>query len=371
MNRYQIYLLDAFQKRLGEVLAYKTLDAHLLFNDVGKWILTGTAQYLDDLIWGGPAVGIEIVRNGVSILTGCKKHIKVNRDRSGGIIEASGGDDNQYLKARLAYPVPSGPPYTSSAYDSQSGLAEAIIKHYVSYNVGPNATVQRQVPGLSIEPDYARGTVIPANARFDVLLTLLQSLALQGGDLGFKIVKGIFSIYQPADKSQTIRFSFDLGNLQSYEYIVDAPSENYYIVAGGQEGVNRIFTEGGDADSILAYGRMEGFYDCRSTTDILTLTSNLSEQLAKSASVVSVKLKTIDLPGRSAITDYWLGDQVKAVLQEGTVTGIIREIDISLDDAGEHIDTVISTPNAKTEMLDGLYSRLRNLDARIGSLERR
>lgn len=293
-------------------------------------------------------------------------------DRNQNILIASGPDDLIYLEDLLAYPVPGGPPYTSQAYDVRSGAAETVMKAYVDFNAGPNAKPERQVSGLIIETDSALGESVTGRARFGELLELMQSLAIQGGGLGFRIVDMEFQIYQPNNKTSSIILSPDLGNLEAFSYRAKAAKGNYVICGGGGEGTARTFAEKGDSASIVRYGgRIEIFWDRRDTTDVAELNAQIDEELAKKAESTSLAITPIDIENMVFFEDYNLGDQVTVKVDGEAIQDVIREAQIKVIGGRESVKPVVSSKGVQlSEPLVALYEQRRDLEQRISNLER-
>ena len=371
MAEYTIYIRDKSRKRIAQVEHYARLDLRLRFNKVGKWVLEMEAGTLaaNLLTWGG---GIVVVRDGMEILSGPVRQMDRKWDRNQNVLIASGPDDLTYLEDLLAYPVPGGPPYTSQAYDVRSGAAETVMKAYVDFNAGPNANSQRRINGLTIETDSAIGGSVTGRARFSKLLELMQSLAIQGGGLGFRIVDLEFQVYQPGDLTGSIVLSPDLGNLEAFSYRAKAAKGNYVICGGSGEGTARTFAEKGDSASIVRYGdRIELFRDRRDTTDTAELNAQIDEELAKRAENTTLAITPIDIENMAFFQDYNLGDRVTVQVDGEEIQDVIREAQIKVIGGMESVKPVVSSKGAQvSEPLAALFEQSRDLEQRISNLER-
>lgn len=384
---YVVYLRDTDLSRLGE-LPFTQLDMRLLFSDVSTWTLEMPAdvEIAGDIRFGQ---GIIVERNNQIILSGPISHIDYRWDSNSNAFNLSGVDDTSVLFDRLAPPVPSGPPYSATDYDVRTGVASTIMRQYVNVNASAGAVAARQVPGLILgTPDPLVGSTVTGRARFDNLLALLQSLAVAAGDLGFRVVQSettaeiIFQVYQPSDKTESVIFSPQLGNLRAFRYSAQVADVNYVVVGGGGEGTARTFYEQGDADSISYFNRrIEQFRDRRDTSVAGELTQTANEELANGAARTSLEITPIDTEGLAFVTDYWLGDKVTVVANGAkrgqtvppsvTIQDIIREIHIAVNQDGEIIEPSVGTPESGRRDLFSLFSRITNSEARIGNLERR
>lgn len=365
MTEYHIYARDENKDWIGEIDQFNAMTMVLRFNAVGTW----TQDSIDSLVIP-PRGGVIVNRNGVDILSGPvaerEKSLKQNRYGYG----YGGYDDLLYLSDRIAYPVPSGPPYSSQAYDVQTGACETVLKYYVNYNAGPLASGNRRVPGLTIEPDTAIGSTVTGRARFHPLLLTLQNLALAGGDIGFRVLNMAFGVYQPVDRRASVVFSTELGNLADYTYRTTRAKVNYVIAGGGGTGTSRTFVELGDSASIVTHGRVEQFKDCRNTTVAAELTQNILEELQTGAELFVLSFTPVNnLPKMQYGIDYNLGDWITVVIEGTAITGIVREVKITLDKNGEKIEPVIATPGVSAGLLQKTFSRLDGLTRRLDNLE--
>lgn len=372
MASYRIYARDSGFNRVAEVDDYQELTYIQRMNGVGSWRITVPqgGNGATHLTWRS---GIEIVRDGMTLLSGpvgVRQRLKDGRRNR---LEIGGPDDLQWIADRVVLPVPSGPPYSASAHDDRSGIAETVMKAYVDYHAGSNANAQRRVSGLTIQADAASGASVSARGRFSNLLEVLAGIALVGGDLGFRVVQvggGIqFQVYVPADKTATVVFSFDLGTLLEIDYSEEAPLANYVIVAGQGEGTARNFSESGESTSIVRYGRKELFKDRR---DLVTadLPQAVQEELDAGASRESIRFRPGESIGIAYVDDYVLGDKVTVMIDGEAHQDSIREVEITLTpEDGEVIRPVVGTP--ARGFASRTFDRLDNLDRRTSNLERR
>jgi len=368
---YQFYIRDAAGLQIAELDVYDRIELIPRFNDVGGWkIDTRYDALIPDLDWKG---GIIAVRDGVKIFSGNLQpkigQLKSRWGKGGHFITASGPGDLAFLGNRLALSDPAGAPYTGQEFDTQTDKTETLLKYYVDYNAGPNAQNFMQVTGLTIEADAAAGTTISGNARFDNLLEFCQSLALAEDDLGFRIIDLEFQVYTPSDKTATIVFSEELGNLEEYTYTQKAPKLNYGIAgANDAEGAARTTSEFGNSASITKYGIAVGFINSRDD-GVSELNQKITEKLAQQASKEQLKFVGIELEDMQLYDDYWLGDKVTVVVDNEKKEAIIRELRIVIDGDGETVTPVIGTPDAKLEPIEAMFSRDREINERIVTME--
>ncbi|MDF2792062.1 MAG: hypothetical protein K0S80_5164 [Neobacillus sp.] len=374
---YKIYIRDANFRRVGETRELIKNKAGIIVKKDGLPLFSGT-------------------------ITSRKRSFSSNSD----IIAFAGKDDNNYLAARLAYPVPSAD-FSLSDYDVRTGPAETIMKQYVDINAGPNAPITgRRI--FSIEADAGLGSIVTGRARFDKLIDLLSSLALSGGGLGFRVVQvGVqlqFQVYQPQDKTRSAFFSPLLGNLSSFEYSNDDPEANMVIVGGGGEGTSRIIRWKQDSESIVDYSRFETFVDQRNTSDEAELNQVLDEELTNKSAKNSFNFIPIDTPQLAFNRDYRLGDKVSIILTQpneiveketlhyflsfyqtgmieterirkiqeklAVIQDVVREVKITIDSNGETISPVVGNDDSHAKGIIGIFDKVRKITKRLSNLER-
>lgn len=367
---YQIYVRDKSLNRVAQVEDYTSLEFIPRFNAIGSWVLDLPTDSIAAREIVKDQAGIIVVKNGVTLFSGPVKKPNRKWNMTQDTITVSGKDDNVHL-LNLAYPEPMGA-FATKDYDVRAGKAETIMKQYVDVNIGPNALSQRRE--LTLEVDKGLGSTVTGRGRFHTLLELFQSLALAGGDLGFRVIQVQnqlqFQVYQPADKTKSAFFNPLLGNLADFDYSVEAPEANFVIVGGGGEGVNRILLQKEDSASVLKYGRIESFIDRRDTEDIAELEQAMIEELVSKGEKKSLSITPIDTPQLMFGRDYNLGDKVSVVLPEETIQDVIREIKITLSPNGETISPVIGTPESVSGAFSGFFNRLNKLAKRVSHIER-
>lgn len=380
--KYKLYVRDSNFNRIAEIDDYTKLELLINFNGVGTWTLDIPTQSNASFLLAQPQSGIIVVREEQTLFSGPMGIVDRKWTKDSDTMEISGFDDNFWLTRFLAYPVPSGPPYTSQAYDIRSGAAETVIKAYLNANIGASAQTQRKI-NIVTAADQARGLNVTGNARFQTLLELFAPLALTGGDIGFNITQDnnqlLFDCYIPTDKSNSVIFSPLLGNMIDFEYKNAAPSENYIIAGGTGDGTARIFSEFGDSNSISQWGRYEFFLDDTNSSSVDSLNQAIQNNLSQRALQTSLSITPTDTDATKFGRDYNLGDIVSVVLtqpdQNGnqipfdTVTDVIRQIKITIDNTGESISPVIGTPDSLSH-IPSIVSKMKRLDRRIVNLER-
>lgn len=372
---WTIYVRDANRNRVAEVDDYQRLELALRFSDVSAWTLhipANTAVATELLKQGA---GVEIVKDGTTVLSGPRtrrlRQWSADEDR----LELSGPDDTVWLARRLAYPEAPALTTATDAYDVRTGVCETIMRQFVDVNAGPSADSTRRVSGLTLAADGTRGTSVTGRGRFHTLLELFQNLALAGGDLGFRIVQSgtdlEFQVYEPSDKTATVIFSEEFGNLRSFDYFEQAASANFAVVGGGGEGAARTFTTGGDSSSINTWGRIETFVDQRHTTDATELAQARDETLDQESSRTGLRIEPVDTGAVTYLTDYTLGDKVTVVVDGVSIQDVVREVHLTLDVDGEAVAPTVGTPRESDPRVPQFFRQLARLRRDVSNLERR
>jgi len=179
----------------------------------------------------------------------------------------------------------------------------------------------------------------------------LQVLANSGG-VGFKVTHDVgtglvFKVFVPST-ANAAKFSLDLGNLSSYEYMEDATNLiNYVVVGGGGTGTARTFYQASNAASVARWGRSEGFTNGGSATDKNQLTDQANNAINNGASKLTFNAVFYETDGLQYVRDFNLGDIVSVTVDGATLTDVVRSVDIALDaQQGETLVIGIGTPSS-------------------------
>lgn len=268
----------------------------------------------------------------------------------------TGVDDNIHSADGNAWPEPSNddPTTQTEAYDVRTGAAETLLRGYMADNlVDGVAPPSRAITGLTLAGgDLARGGTVTARARFTQMGKVLSDIATLGG-LGFDIVQenaGLkFYVYEPQDKSSTVRMDIANDMLSKTEYGFGAPTATRVIVAGQGEGVDRQFIavttpEAGDEE--LAWGRkIESFKDRRDTGDPLELEQDgllLVTENGKTITSLSVVPNSQETMQYSI--DWRLGDIVAIVIGDEELVATVTEAVIAVGAQGVLTAATIGAP---------------------------
>lgn len=375
---YLIQARDASLNLQGEVGDWQQLDLVHRFNAPSSWALTFPPSSPVAATLAAPGAGIKITRNDVVILSGPVTRIERVWDAGTDSLVVSGVDDLIWLARRTARPEAPATTTATNEHDVRGpAVAETVLRQYVDVNAGPSALASRRVTGLTLAADGARGTTVTGRARFQNLLEFLAGLALSGGDLGFTIVQSgtslEFRVYQPQDRSSTAVFSHDLGNLAGYSYVREAGAGNFAIVGGQGEGTARKFYEQGNSASIVHWGLSEFFLDRRDipAAAVTELSQAATEELAARAQTTQLTLRPIDTDAATYLTDYAVGDRVKVLADDSTITDVVREVRIRYrQHEAEVITPTVGTAGASADV-DVLWTNLLATLRRLAGLEAR
>jgi hypothetical protein len=371
-------------ERIGQIVPQDLVGATFVarFNNVGAWSITLPYGNLLGEQLRLPGYGIVVTRsNGEPILSGPTLTAKLEqtRENTEGNWQIEGSTDDILLSERLAYPTPTTADVTqqTSGYDLRSGATETVIKGYVEANLGATAPVARQVDNLVIEADQARGETVFAKARFDNLHTLIYDLAQISG-LGFAVTQDgdelVFAMYEPTDRSDTIRMDIQNRKLASAVYSYGTARVTRAIVAGRGEAENRVFIERSNTDSIAAESlwgrRIEVFKDRRDAEETNQLNTAGDEMLADKGKTI-VEMSVVPSDDQTMIygVDWFLGDRVTVVANEIESTAVVTEVGIQIAEDGVRIGATVGTPLG-IEFEAKLLAKQEDQENRISNLER-
>lgn len=267
------------------------------------------------------------------------------------------------------YPDPSiaittGTTFPVEAWTRTAVAAEVVMRDAVNLNVGPGAVAARQVPGLVLGPLLGVGTVIDAEERMTKLGDALKKWAITGGGLGFALdeVEGglVFRVWQPADRSANIRFSFALNNLDSLKYRHEAPKGTVVIVGSNDSGTARTYTATTNANNI-AWGRREVFSNGEDAT----------AALAENAETITVTAVATDSPKRRFGRDFFAGDLVAVETRFGQqIVDTVVAAHLTADEKAPDGIVTVSIGSGHANSGDPVIDHLRRIERRVDKTER-
>lgn len=366
MSVWELYVTDRVGTRQAALDVYESAEIMARANDVSTWRVTLPTD-TDAGAWftTDSFARLEVVLDHAVWRSGPMSSLERTVDVDGDMLTVNGVDDTVWLARRNAHPQPGTavPPYSTTAYDVHTGNAAQVLAQLADVNAGPSAVQARRVPGLVVPVPAPAGPTITVSARWQNLLTLCQDTARPYG-LIFDVVDLNFECYAAADRGAI--FSAGLETLAGWTMTASAATANKVVVAGGGSGTARLIREAADAVSVGSWGLVETFQDRRDTTDTAEMDKAAAETLASGVTPVTVVFTPLDTEGQAFGRDWQLGDVVTVRAGGLTVLDQIREIHVTLDDAGA---TVIPSVGAPASDL-ALFRELAGLDRRVRQLER-
>jgi len=316
---YDLYVYDTNFNIVKIVDDYEYLRWNIRYRTVDSFELKinrykTTADYLQLGYIIQLRKGVNFVREGIIE----SKEIELSGE--GKLSEAwdiTGRGLDGILAERLAlYGTDSG-----NGYDSQSGIAETLMRHYVDVNCISSSDTDRNYSFLELEPDQERGASVKYDARFQSIAEILEDLSLASG-LGWTVTfdssnkKFKFRVLQGLDRSwgngvnSVVVFSPEFGNIKLIGYKKTRIDSKTVAYVGGQgeaelRTVQKVTKDG------LTYtnlDRREFFVDARDldTTDKLTQRGN--EKLVELGEEEVIEFENLPTGPFEFETDFNVGD---------------------------------------------------------------
>lgn len=346
---YSVYVRDVDLTLKGELRGFTKLEVSLSYGlyGAGSWTVSGPASGHMTKLYT-PGRGLVVVdQRGVPLHSPSGVLIAGDTEDDGphtwsadsvgdaypGSVQLTGGDDLAVIEGELAFPDPAlgVEDQGATTYDSRSGKAESVIKGYVAANVGTGRASARgdaSVPDerlVTVAPDLARGSDASYKATFDPLLTVIKTVGQtstpqvapcvtqDGSDL-------VFDVHVPVDRSAEVVFSRRRRNLRAYSVSRSAPTVTHVVIAGGDTGTGRAYTERKDATAANQWRRIRrSFVDQRQTTTVSELQAAGDEELARGRRSGVLSATAVDLPTMRFGQHFALGDWVGVEIETGVV----------------------------------------------------
>jgi hypothetical protein len=378
-----IEVRDKSLNRVGQLSPEDLVGATFIkrFNNVGSWSLNINLESRLAEAIRAPGAGI-IVNGPIGVIMSgptLSATLQQSSDNQNGTWIIEGADDSLILRERLAYPTPSTDDVTAQTqpYDNRVGNGETLLKGYVNDNIGPGSPSSRTVSTLTIPADQFRGTVTRASARFKPLQELLNNIATTSG-VGYEIVQDAatlkFGVYEPQDRSNSVRMDIANNRLSRTEYAYLSPKATHVIVGGSGEAQERIFLEQTTSESVAAsitWGRrIEVFKDARGSTETADLEQAAEEILILDGlTITSLSVTPTDNVTMRYGYDWNLGDQVTVVVNEIEAVAVVTEVGIRIDTDGVRIAASVGEPRA-LEFESKIIQGQNDHEDRIANLER-
>lgn len=388
-GEYFIFVRDKDLKIKEIVDVYKRLELIQRYNKVGAWRLeldfnTPAAQAFINAFGevdenqfhvNQGKSGILVRRNGSTFFSGPLRYIQERWTKDGHILIIGGPDDLTFADKKNILPSPYDNQTSYTSADVYfSGSAEYCIKQLVDTQLKQSGSRALDFVTVVANQDRGYGTT-QSRTRFDNLLKEVQRIAgfseTQGIPLGFSMIQSGTSInfdcYLPPDKSASVIFSPDIGNVREYEYNQEAPEASYVLAGDGGTGIDRNFAHAGL--NFRIYGRIETFYDAGIAQTTQELTDEVYKALADYGEKTELRFIPIELPGFEFQTNWSRGDKISFRLRGQDVKDIVREVHITITpEEGEIIVPSVGNLVAGSKRFR-LYDRVYEIDRRLRSQE--
>ncbi|MEU2867744.1 siphovirus ReqiPepy6 Gp37-like family protein [Streptomyces olivoreticuli] len=396
MRRYRVDVRDAALRRIGQIDTYTSLDVIVRHLDIGTWTLALPADHPHARLFTTGGAGVMIWSDDAPepLLTGPVTGIRHEWSNSAGagIVTFSGVCDNTALGARLAFPDPTRTPDSGNGryntdYWTATGPAGDIITALVAANAGENALPGRRVPGLDTGPRTGLGAATKTQLRFDTLLSAVQTLASTSG-LSVRITQPdpttprlALQITTTRDLRGAVRFSAELGNLNSYSYQLTAPRTTRTIVAAQGQGKERFFWQWTTPDAETEWSRTaETFIDQRDTpipehldesdAQFKALHTSAANALQQGGAQAELSLSPVDTEQCQYGRDYHAGDIVTVTTTAGSdLTYPVREVHLTDTADASTVQATVGTEAAT--QTPALYGQVRRLWQAVHQLNTR
>lgn len=375
---------DKNLNRLGQIAP---VDLDILVedqvNNVGSWTLNLRSDHpLADAL-RTPGAGIVVSdTSGDTLMSGpvTETDDKATVEDPGGTLTINGLTDTLILADRVAFPDPGNadPETQAAAYDVRTGATEDLMHAYVDANVGPSAPTGRRITSLTMGTNGHRGSTVTKRARFDVLGTLVNDLALTSG-LGFRIrqvASGLkFETFAVSDRSADVRYDIYNNMLSGHSAQTAPPGVTRAIVGGDGAKLARPLVEVTNSASLAAESlwgrRIEQFIDQRSTADAAELAQAGAEAL-QDAGFAQTGIQVVpmeDIGVGDFGTKFVLGDLVTVVVNGVQYTVQVTGYVLKRNSEGLKFGLVLGNPLGKQEAAQ-VTARVTKLEGRVSNLER-
>lgn len=245
--------------------------------------------------------------------------------------------------------------------------AERVIKRIVTYNATSSGSVsdgriRAAVDGtgklsglytITVQADGNTGNSITVSDAYRNVLSSIQEIETIGG-LDFDLVKTAattfeFRTYTPnlgSDKTASIIFSLERGNMKTPQFIDDRISESTVaIVAGQGDGsIRTVATRNGSNQG--ATRDFETYVDARNLTTTAELNAAGDQELDRSTARSKFSFQVLQVPNAYYGVHYVLGDLVAARYRGVSYSPLkVKSVAIGFDNSNaEIVDVLVETP---------------------------
>lgn len=317
---YDLYIYDSNLNLVGIIDNYEYLRWSIRYRSVDTFELkiNRYKQNVDQLGIGN----IIHFRKGEFVRAGIIENKEITLTEEGKASESwqvTGRGLDGLLAERIAlYGTDSG-----NGYDSQSGVAETVMRHYVDVNCISSSDSDRNYSLLELEADQGRGTTVEYDARFQTIAEVLEDISLASG-LGWNVVLDLdagkfkFRVLQGVDRSwdngvnSVVTFSPEFGNIRLIGYKkTRLNSKNVAYVGGQGEAELRTVQEvAKDGNTYSDVQRREFFVDARDLDSTDKLTQRGNERLEELGEEEILEFENLNTGPFEFETDFNIGDIV-------------------------------------------------------------
>jgi hypothetical protein len=332
--KIQIFTNTYPYQKVGEVGSYSSCEFTLRHNAIGSWKINLSPSDRSVLELARADRRITVDYRGTRVMSGEVHGIRRARDDRKITNEIYGFDDKRWLNRRLGYPNPlaafpaDGTSFTQSVLaDTFTDNAETIIKNWVARN----AVTRHPIAGLVVAPDLGRGPVDTDGPRWEPLDEVCFRVA-QANGIGISLEQVddhlVFDVYVPA--TQPVRLSENLGNLRSWEYVLEAPIATRLVVGMAGEELARKYMQKKLPASETYWLATEKFEDISDATVDAVASTKASLLLTGYAAQAGFSITPVDTEAMAYARDYNLGDKVKVeVAQDTFLPDIVAQVVLS------------------------------------------
>jgi len=321
MKNVPIRIISPNFNLLGEIDDYESLQFTRRFYKVGEFELHINLNKANtDTLIKNNLILLGISFNKVGIIM----HREIEQDDNGSdTLTIKGPTLKGVMSRRLIVPP------TSSAYDSQSGNIETILKAFVNNNVVNPTDADRKIPQVSIATDQKRGKSDSWRSRFEALSDKLAEIG-EYASIGWDVVLDIknktwvFDVVEGKnltvnqDTLPPVIFSTDFDNVLNPHYTESILSSSNVGYAGGSgDEASRLIQKVG---SMTGLERIESFLDCSQAADATELVTVGTQKLSEVQETKTFEFSIIPDNTFQYEKDYDLGDIVTAQSRKWSIT---------------------------------------------------
>lgn len=250
---------------------------------------------------------------------------------------------------------PDDDPLAAGGYSTKAGAADTVMRNYALEQIGPSASTDRQMPGLTIGSITGTGINVGARLRHENLLEALRDLGVRG-EMDFQIrrttgaamvmdierigVDRTKTTHYPA--SRYVYLTPNRGNLRNPSLKIDRQEEKNFCYALGQgQGTNRTLLKViGDGTGDSPFNRIEFVEDIRNVEkgDSVGLLTAAYAVLRDNRGLIEFEFEPNEAaPGATYQEDFQLGDTLTVAWEDTEQDLRLVEVEIEIGSSGESV----------------------------------